>query len=148
MSRHVCSSIMASDNGSVSVQHQAIIWTNAGSLSIWPLETKFSEVWIKIKQFSYKKLHLKMSSAKWQPFCHGLDVLTHYPVVISYTGQQCLRKWLVAWQHQAITTWINIDEIIVVTVQFHTKHARYADKHNHSKIHVYRFFYIYHRPMS
>ena len=34
-----------------------------------PLETLFSGIWINIQQFIYKKMHLKMSSAKWWPVC-------------------------------------------------------------------------------
>ena len=35
----------------------------------------FSEVWIGILSFSFKKVHSKRSSAKWRPFCLGLNVL-------------------------------------------------------------------------
>ena len=54
---------------------QAIIWTNAGILFIGPSGTNFSEILIGIQTFSFKKMHLKMSSAKWRPFCLGLNVL-------------------------------------------------------------------------
>ena len=54
---------------------QAIIWTNAEILFIWTLETNFSENLIEIHIFSFKKMHLKMSSGKWRPFCLGLNVL-------------------------------------------------------------------------
>ena len=37
--------------------------------------TNFSEILIQIQQFYYKKINLKMSPAKWQPFCPGLNVL-------------------------------------------------------------------------
>ena len=57
-------------------RRQAIIWTNVGLMSIGPLRTYFSENLIKIQQFSLKKLHVKMSSAKWRPSCLGLNVLT------------------------------------------------------------------------
>ena len=30
---------------------------------------------IEIHIFSFKKIHLKMSSGKWRPFCLGLNVL-------------------------------------------------------------------------
>ena len=76
-------------------------WTNADSLSMVSLETNFkfefkfnsflqmnifeivnfnfqtnfSEIWIKIQTFSFSKMHLKMFSAKCQPFCSGLNVL-------------------------------------------------------------------------
>ena len=55
--------------------HQAIIWTSAGILSIWPIGTNFSEISIDIDIFSFKKIHLKMSSAKCQSFCLILNVL-------------------------------------------------------------------------
>ena len=56
-------------------RRQAIIWTNAGILSIGPLGTNFSKTSIEIRTFSFKKMHMKMSSVKWRPFCFGLNVL-------------------------------------------------------------------------
>ena len=76
---HICISnltIIASDNGLSPGWHQAIIWTNAGILSIGPLETNFSEISIEIQTSSFKTTHLKMSSGKRQPFCLSLNVLT------------------------------------------------------------------------
>ena len=76
---HICGSklsIIGSDNGLSPGQRQAIIWTNAGILLIGPWGTNFSEILIGIQTFSFKKIHLKMSSAKWRPFCLGLNVLT------------------------------------------------------------------------
>ena len=61
------------DNGLSPIQRQAIIQTNAGLLSIEPLGTKFSEILIKIQTFSFTKMHLKIASVKWQPFCPGGD---------------------------------------------------------------------------
>ena len=58
-------------------RRQAIIWTNAGILLIGPLGTNFNEILIGIQTFSLKKMHLKMSSAKWGPFCLGLNVLKY-----------------------------------------------------------------------
>ena len=75
---HICVgdlTIIGSDNGLSPGRHQAIIWTNAGILLIGPLGTNFSEILIEILTFSFKKMHLKMSSAKWQTFCLGLNVL-------------------------------------------------------------------------
>ena len=77
---HICVSklsIIGSDNGLSPGRRQAIIWTNAGILSIGLLGTKFSEILIEIRTFSFKKMRLKVSSAKWQPFCLGLNVLNH-----------------------------------------------------------------------
>ena len=71
---HICGSkltIIGSDNGMSPGRHQAIIWTNDGILLIGPLGTNFSEILIEIYTFSFKKMHFKMSSGKWQPFCLG-----------------------------------------------------------------------------
>ena len=78
---HICVSeltIIGSDNGLSPGRRQAIIWNNAGLLLIEPLRTNFSEISIGIQTFSFKKMHLNMSSAKWCPFCPGLNVLTEY----------------------------------------------------------------------
>ena len=64
-----------SDNGLSPGRRQAIIWTNGGILFIGPLGTNFSELLIAIHTFAFKKMHLKMSSGKWRPFCLGLNVL-------------------------------------------------------------------------
>ena len=75
---HICVgklSIIGSDNGLSLGRRQAIIWTNAGILLIGPLGTNFSEISIGIQIFSFKKMHLIMSSAQWRPFCLGLNVL-------------------------------------------------------------------------
>ena len=74
---HICVSkltIIGSDNGLSPGRRQAIIWTNAGILLIGHWGTTFSEILIGIQTFSFKKMHLKMSSAKWCPFSLGLNV--------------------------------------------------------------------------
>ena len=76
--RHICVSrltITGSDNGLSPGRRQAIIWTNAGILLIGPVGTNFSENLIVILTFSFRKMRLKVSSAKWWPFCLGLNVL-------------------------------------------------------------------------
>ena len=76
---HICVgklAIIGSYNGLLPGRHQAIIWINSGILLIEPSGTNFSEIFIKIHTFSWKKIHLKMSSAKYCPFCFGLSVLT------------------------------------------------------------------------
>ena len=67
-------SIIGSDNGLSPGRRQAIIWTNDGILLIGPLGTNFSEIFIEILTLSLKKMHLKVSSAKWRPFYLGLNV--------------------------------------------------------------------------
>ena len=76
---HLCISelsIIGSDNGLSPGRRQVIIWTNAGILLVGPLRTNFSEILVKIHTFSFSKIHLKMSSVKWRPFCPGLNVLS------------------------------------------------------------------------
>ena len=65
----VITAIIGSDNGLSPVQHQAIICTNAGLLSIGPLGRNFTEICIEIQTFSFKKMHLKMSSISSRPQC-------------------------------------------------------------------------------
>ena len=81
---HICVSnltIIVPDNGLSPDRRQANIWTNTRMLVIRTLGTNFSEILSEIHIFSFKKMHLKMSSAKWWPICLGLNVLTG-PLVI------------------------------------------------------------------
>ena len=58
---HICVSkltIIGSDNGLSHGRRQAIIWTNAGILLIWPLGTALSEMLIEIEIVSFAKMHL------------------------------------------------------------------------------------------
>ena len=88
---HICIgnlTIIGPDNGLSPGGRQAIIWTNAGILSIGPLGTNFSEILAEIITFSFKKMYLKVSSVKWRPFCLGLNVLTlQVPVLCIYRTQ-------------------------------------------------------------
>ena len=67
--------IIVSDNGLSPGWRQAIIRSIAGILWIESVETIFSEILIKIHAFSFRKMHLKMSSGKWLPSCLGINVL-------------------------------------------------------------------------
>ena len=76
---HICvgkPTIIVSYNGLSPDRRQAMIWTNAGILLIGHLGTNFSEILFEIHTFSFKKLHLKISSWEWRPSCLGLNVLT------------------------------------------------------------------------
>ena len=64
--------IIGLDNGLSAGRRQAIIWNNAGILLIGHLRKQFSEILIEIHALSFKKIHVEMSSAKWQPFCPSL----------------------------------------------------------------------------
>ena len=66
---HICISkltIISSDNG--------LAPTDAAILLIGPVRTNFSEIVIKTQTFSLKKIHVKVSFGKWQPFCLALNV--------------------------------------------------------------------------
>ena len=102
---HICVAyltIIASDNDLSPTRRQAIIWTNAGILLIRPLGTNFSEILIEIHTFSFKKMHLKMSSAKRLPFCLGLNVLNavSWEKKLSFwlhCNWSLKVKWLISW---------------------------------------------------
>ena len=71
----------------------------AGDIIIGPLGTNFSEILIGIQTFSFKKMHLKMPSAKWRPFSLGLNVLTQSSITWYCThhcrngGRTSIRVW-------------------------------------------------------
>ena len=75
---HICVSkltTIGSDNGLLPGRCWAIIWTNVAVLSSGSLKTNFSEILIEILTFSLKKMQLKMTPAKWRPFCLCLNML-------------------------------------------------------------------------
>ena len=94
---HICvgnQTIIGPDNGFSPGRRQAIIWTNDGILLIGPLGTNFSEISIKILSFSFTKIRSKVSSAKWRPFCLGLNVLNR---LTEYSGRMTSVSRLVIW---------------------------------------------------
>ena len=85
---HSCSSnlnIINSYNGLSPGRRHAIIWTNAGILLICHWGTSFNEMLLEIHAFSFNKMHLNMSSAKWRPFSLGLSELKK---------KQCWYLWM------------------------------------------------------
>ena len=94
--------IIGSNNGLSPGRHQAIIWTNAGILLIRISGTNFSEIFREIHTFSFRKMHLKMSSGKWQPFCLGLnDHVWGFAWLISV---RIVMKWYLHFE--AWTKWL------------------------------------------
>ena len=63
----------------------ANIWTNAGILLIRTLGTNFSGILSEIRALSFKKIELKMSSAKWRPFCLGMNELKSDSLLLAVT---------------------------------------------------------------
>ena len=60
---------IGSDNRLSPGRRQAIICASTGILLIRPLGTSLNEILIKIHKISLKKIHFKMLSGKWRPFC-------------------------------------------------------------------------------
>ena len=109
---------IGSNNGLLPGRCQAIIWTNAGILLIGPLGANFTGIFIKIQDFSFTKMQLKISSAKWWPFCPGGDGLTHCGLVTSYgdrsrsTLAQVMACCLTAPCHYLNQCWLMINEVL------------------------------------
>ena len=103
--------ITASDNGFSPGRRQAIIWTNAGILLIGPLGTNFSENLIEILAFSFTKMRLKVSSAKWRPFGLGLNVLRckRYSLVGGPVAAEYYHK---QWSNTVVTTLPSPDYLV------------------------------------
>ena len=123
---HICVGkliIIDSDNGLSPGWHQAIIWTNSGIWSIGPMGTNFSEILIEIHTFSLKKMHLKMSSAKWCLFCLGLNVLTHWDLKKMVADIFCrwhFRMHFVDWKfYILIQILINVFLSVQLTLSHH-----------------------------
>ena len=62
-----------SGEGLLSVRRQAITGTNVDLLSIKPEWGYFNKIPLKFK--SFKKIHLKVSTAKCRPFCTGFNAV-------------------------------------------------------------------------
>ena len=56
--------IIASNDGWSPIGRQVIIWTNAVLLLIAPLKTNCCDILTEYQLFSFKDMHVKMSSAK------------------------------------------------------------------------------------
>ena len=96
---HICVdnlTIIGPDNGLSPGRRQAIIWTNAGILLVGPWGTNFGELLIGIHTFAFRKIHLKMSSMKWRPFCLGLNVL----ICQHIKSVTCKGRWLLRLGHR------------------------------------------------
>ena len=110
---HICVgnlTIIGPDNGLSPGRRQAIIWTNAGILLIGPLGTDFSEISIEIITFSFKKIHLKMSSAKMAAICLGLNEL----MVRHRVGDNPLPKWVMT--KTSVVIWSLLAKLLNLSV--------------------------------
>ena len=87
--------IICSDNGLSPGRRQAIIWTNAGILLIWPLGTNFSEILIEIHVFSFKKIfafeNVLCNCSSFEDWT-SIDFIYGFPIV----------KWVAeTWLHRS-----------------------------------------------
>ena len=126
---HICIrklTSIGSDKGLSPGRRQAIIWTNAGILLIGPLGTNFSEILIKIHTFSFKKMHLKMLSGKWRPFCLGLNVLTQYCTQHCNNNDRAFSKLLTCPK----------DYTICIHISYHILDFTEDQIHNEATLHV------------
>ena len=98
---HICVgklTIIGWDNGLSPGRRQAIIWTNAGILLIGTLGINFSKISNEIRIFSFKKMGLKVSSAKWRPFCLGFNVLKPHQLGWRQWVQPTCQKYILMRQ--------------------------------------------------
>ena len=104
--------IIGSDNDLAPGWCQAINWINDGILLIWTSGTNFIEISIEINTFSLNKMHFKISSGKWWPFCLGLNVSRH--IYVAFRKDQLKSMKLMSLygiaakvsQHQDVHQWL------------------------------------------
>ena len=119
--KHICIGkliTIGSDNGLSPGRRQAIIWTNAGILLIGTLGTNFSEIFNQIRIFSFKKMGLIVSSAKWRPFCLGLNgFYTSFHETGSSPWRQfdssythTSERWVPLWPHELAISVSNLSD--------------------------------------
>ena len=119
---HICvvkQTIIGSDKGLSPGRRQAIIWTNDGILFIGPLRTNSNDISIQILTFSFTKIRLKVTSAKWRSFCLGLNVLSDSNLrkISKVMQEHCMchpHKVLCAGQYVYNNEWI-LDRIYMAS---------------------------------
>ena len=111
-------------------RRQTIIWTNDGILLIGPLGTNFSEILTGIQAFSFKKMHMKMSSAKWRPFCLGLNVLNMH----TYSDLALSHAFHPAFSRRSCAPFLIQLQPIMCIIQYTTNYGKTLSvNHQHSE---------------
>ena len=135
---HICVSKLiiigshhCSDNGWSPGWRQAIIWTNAGLLSIWALGTNPIEILIKcIYLHSRKKQkHLKMSPGNRRPFVSAsicvkwfrYDTVTFFFLskisTINTAQLDCKSEWWDVFCEFEVWPWLS--NFVIVVIEYH-----------------------------
>ena len=82
----------------------------------WTCRYKLNGMLLKIRSFSFKKMHLKLSLAMWQTFCWGFHMLTHCGLVIPYRSWSTLAQvtlcCLTAPSHYLNQSWLLIRKVL------------------------------------
>ena len=141
---HVCLgnlTIIGSGNGLSPGWRQAINWTNAGILLVGRLGTNFSKILIQLLAFSFKKMRLKVSTAKRRLFCLGINVLTgrdyHLPFLhqdwFYSNGFECANKQSLSFRSQwdvAVISKVHFFKLIIQSTSLRNCFQVNTTKHN------------------
>ena len=135
-------------------RHLAIIWTNAAVLLIRPLGAKFGEIAIEIHTFSFRKMHLKMSSAQWRPFFRGLNVLSKHNVTANrlhmYFKHRVMQMSMITYDKSVTSHCIDVimttmaSQITSLTVVYSIVYSE-ADQRKHQSSSSLAFVWRIHR---
>ena len=94
-------------NGLSPVQYQSITWTNYVLFLIGHTWTKYIYIFIKVSSFIQENA-LKMLSAKWKPFCSGLDAPLGDVAVFwnmsFFNTLWWVISWIVLWNYLQLNT--------------------------------------------
>ena len=137
---HICVGkliIIGSDNGLSPRRRQAIIWTNAGIWSMGPLGINFSEILIEIQRFPFKKMHLKMSSAKLRLFCLGINELINVSKRVFWKKLYLLIGPVDSNPfYELILTYCHCGPVAFAWGLFHTRHLTWQSLRVVWKLHI------------
>ena len=99
------------------------------------LASHFSDIFIEILIFSFTKMCLKMSSAKWRPFCLGLNDLIICFIVGPYTLPEWSGPVLICFQWKSIHYQDDIVKFTLFVVQnnFNASH-KYSEVVMHGDV--------------
>ena len=81
------------DNVKSSTRYQSFTRINDDLLLVGPSETIFNDSKSIMRHISLWKMHLKIPSSKWRPFCLGFNLLTHLPLVPHICVSELGHNW-------------------------------------------------------